>query len=278
MKDAVKLATLSVMIGMSVNSHAQNSGEPVPGIDELWRIVQAQQDEIERLQQALQSSQSQARNVEIQMLETTENLEAIAEVLDQPQMRGNSSWADRTSIGGYGEMLYNGETASSSSKELDVQRFVLFLAHEFNENLRFFSELELEHGLVEGDGPGAVELEQAYLEWDYADNHSVLAGMFLAPLGIINETHEPNTFYGVERNLVESRLIPSTYPNRSNNWQAMVACHSDPSQLWCDPLSEVASTACDQSARWHRSPIRARLVLIPNSLECSTFGRLLLLE
>jgi len=33
----------------------------------------------------------------------------------------------------------------------------------------------------------------------------------LMPLGIVNETHEPPTFYGVERNEVESRIIPSTW-------------------------------------------------------------------
>lgn len=211
MSDLGKLAAVSAIIGLSVNAHAQGVEETVPNIEELWRVVQSQQAEIERLQQALQTSQNQTREVEIQIQETNGNLEAIGEVLDQPGMRGNSSWADRTRIGGYGEVLYNNETASSSSKELDVQRFVLFAAHEYNEDLRFFSELEIEHALIEGGGPGAVELEQAYLEWDYAANHSVLAGMYLAPLGILNETHEPNTFYGVERNLIESRLIPSTY-------------------------------------------------------------------
>ena len=33
----------------------------------------------------------------------------------------------------------------------------------------------------------------------------------LMPLGIVNETHEPTTFYGVERNEVETRIIPSTW-------------------------------------------------------------------
>ena len=46
---------------------------------------------------------------------------------------------------------------------------------------------------------------------DYTENHSVLAGLHLPPLGILNETHEPETFYGVERNRIESRIIPTTY-------------------------------------------------------------------
>ena len=41
--------------------------------------------------------------------------------------------------------------------------------------------------------------------------------MFLVPVGILNETHEPNTFYGTERNAVEKNIIPSTW------WEAGVA-------------------------------------------------------
>lgn len=204
------LANLSFAIGLVVGAGAQAADE-VPTMEQMWQLLQAQQQEIERLQQELAATNNQTRSVEIQMLETSERLEAVGEAIDQPG-RGGSSWADRTSVGAYGEMLYNDQTGSASSKELDIQRFVVFLSHEFNANLRFFSELEIEHSLIEGgDSPGAVELEQAYLEWDYARDHSVLAGMYLAPIGILNETHEPNTFYGVERNLVESRIIPTTY-------------------------------------------------------------------
>ncbi len=184
-----------------------------PTVEELWAIVQSQQVELEQLKQELESSRSQTRTVEVQMLENSQRIEAVGEVIDRPGGFGGGGWTNQTTIGGYGEVLYNDETSSSSSKELDVQRFVLFASHEFNSNLRFFSELEIEHSFISDDArsPGAVELEQAYIEWDYAGNHSVLAGMHLVPMGIINETHEPNTFYGVERNRTESRIIPSTY-------------------------------------------------------------------
>ncbi|MCF6200497.1 MAG: hypothetical protein L3J67_14135, partial [Hyphomicrobiaceae bacterium] len=36
-------------------------------------------------------------------------------------------------------------------------------------------------------------------------------GVSLIPVGIINDTHEPPTFYGVERNDVEKRIIPTTW-------------------------------------------------------------------
>ncbi len=148
--------------------------------------------------------------------EATEVAEAAAEAIDD--QAGINRWFEKTQIGGYAEVLYNNGTQNSDnsdniSNELDVQRFIFYIGHQFTENLRFFSETEIEHTRAgrSDDDPGALELEQAYVEWDYAQNHSALAGLHLVPLGIINETHEPETFYGVERPRVESRIIPTTY-------------------------------------------------------------------
>ena len=112
-------------------------------------------------------------------------------------------------IGGYGEMHLN--LNQGTDNEIDYHRFVLFFGKEFTDKVRFFSELELEHSLA-GDGkPGEVELEQAYVEVDVTENTQVKTGLFLLPVGILNETHEPETFYGVERNNVEKRIIPTTW-------------------------------------------------------------------
>jgi hypothetical protein len=35
--------------------------------------------------------------------------------------------------------------------------------------------------------------------------------LFLIPAGLLNENHEPTAFYGVERNFVETAIIPSTW-------------------------------------------------------------------
>ncbi len=43
------------------------------------------------------------------------------------------------------------------------------------------------------------------------ERHRAKAGLFLVPVGILNETHEPPTFYGVERNAVEKNIIPTTW-------------------------------------------------------------------
>ena len=120
----------------------------------------------------------------------------------------------KTSIGGYGEMHYNyleNQTAGGDDqKEIDLHRFILFVGHEFSDSVRFFSELEVEHAQSDKNG-GEVAMEQAYLEFDIGTNTVSRAGVFLVPVGIINETHEPPTFYGVERNPVEKNIIPTTW-------------------------------------------------------------------
>jgi len=129
---------------------------------------------------------------------------------------GGQRWFDKTSLGGYGELHANFDLDNSENNEIDFHRFVLFVNHEFNDKIRLFSELEVEHALA-GDGkPGEVEIEQAYVEMDLANDYRVKAGLFLVPVGLLNETHEPNTFYGVERNNVEKNIIPTTW------WEAGV--------------------------------------------------------
>lgn len=113
----------------------------------------------------------------------------------------------KTTVGGYGELHY---ANTDSGKEMDMHRFILYLGHEFNDKIRFFSETEIEHAVSDPNG-GEVAIEQAYLEFDIADNTAIRAGILLVPMGIINETHEPPTFYGVERNNVEKNIIPATW-------------------------------------------------------------------
>jgi len=133
------------------------------------------------------------------------------------QVEDNSKGTSSTSIGGYGEMHYNNlsDGNGTNKKEIDFHRFVLFVNHEFNEKIRFFSELEVEHGTIadtdDGSSPGSVAIEQAYIQFDLNGSTKANAGILLVPVGFINETHEPDTFYGVERNVINRYIIPTTW-------------------------------------------------------------------
>lgn len=113
----------------------------------------------------------------------------------------------KTTVGGYGEMHYNnlkGEGGATDLQEIDFHRAVLFVGHEFDEKTRFFMEWDLEHSFD-------MELEQAFLEFDVNEDTQIATGVILMPFGILNETHEPTTFYGVDRSPIASNIIPSTW-------------------------------------------------------------------
>ena len=180
---------------------------------EIFDMMQEMKQELK----ALKSENAQLKGtVEEVAISTDEAIKA------QIKLSNKSSW------GGYGELHYNNLEGQgpgvSDTKKVDFHRFVLYFGHEFRDDLRFFSEFELEHALVKdiGDstttenGPGEVELEQAYIQYDFNETTQITSGLFLMPIGILNETHEPDTFYGVERNTVEKNIIPSTW------WEAGV--------------------------------------------------------
>lgn len=142
-----------------------------------------------------------------------EQFNQLADQVDDNSKNSSSA----TTVGGYGELHYNNwsDGQGKTKRELDFHRFVLFVNHEFNDHIRLFTELEIEHAFVEdtkdGSNEGAVELEQAYVQFDLSEHTKANAGLFLIPVGILNETHEPPTFYGVERNPVEQNIIPTTW-------------------------------------------------------------------
>lgn len=111
--------------------------------------------------------------------------------------------SEGVSIGGYAQIDYN-EPDGSAPGKLDVHRMVMFLGYKFNERVSFMSEIEYEH-------VSEVYVEQAYLKYKANENFNVLAGLMLVPMGIINEFHEPTTFYGVERPNVDNYIVPTTW-------------------------------------------------------------------
>lgn len=117
----------------------------------------------------------------------------------------------RTTIGGYGDASYQRDFNEQTST-LNLNRFVLFVGHQFNSKISVFSELEVEDAKVAGgEEGGEVALEQAYLQFQLNKTHYLVAGLFLPRIGILNEDHLPTSFNGVERNRIERLIIPSTW-------------------------------------------------------------------
>lgn len=109
-------------------------------------------------------------------------------------------------IGGYGEIHYNQPLNSGefNNGKLDVHRMVVLLGYRFNERTQFISEIEFEH-------VSEVYIEQAFLQYKINDYINFRGGLLLIPMGIINEYHEPTTFNGVERPLIDNKISPTTW-------------------------------------------------------------------
>ncbi|WP_154224077.1 porin [Marinicella rhabdoformis] len=200
------------ILALTMCSAMASAAEKTPSMEDMWKIIQEQQKTIEALQNKLNVQETEiadtTKKVQAQVVAQEEALAVVSDAIED-----TVAVESKTKIGGYGELHYNN---LDSGEDIDFHRFVMFFGHDFNEKTRFFSEFELEHALA-GDGkPGEVELEQAYIEHMFNDTTKATFGVSLVPVGILNETHEPNTFYGVERNAVEKNIIPSTW------WEAGV--------------------------------------------------------
>lgn len=170
-----------------------------PAQSTIEQKIEALQQEIERFKD------------ETARLRKEQTAAATASERPRQEKSAGASDAPATSIFGYGEFNYNRYRDSDRTSRADLRRFVIGFGHRFNDQLTFNSELEIEHGVVSAGDRGEAELEQAYLNYRFNDALNVKGGLFLIPLGILNETHEPPTYYGVERNEVETRIIPTTW-------------------------------------------------------------------
>lgn len=124
------------------------------------------------------------------------DLAAVSETKEERKFR----------FGGYGEIHAN--WVEGDGDKLDIHRLVLFLGYDFNDWIKLNSEIELEHAWTDD---GYLLIEQLYADFLLSDPVSIRAGRVLAPLGIINQNHEPPLFNGVERPNVEKYIIPSTW-------------------------------------------------------------------
>lgn len=126
---------------------------------------------------------------------------------------GTSS--SRTVISGYGSAFYQRDMNEKMARAT-LERVVLFVGHQFNSKIAFFSEMELENAkvvpnAVDNGFAGELSMEQAYLKFSLNPRQYIVAGLFVPRIGILNENHLPVNFNGVQRPMVEQLVIPATW-------------------------------------------------------------------
>lgn len=112
----------------------------------------------------------------------------------------------KLTIGGYGEVHYN-QVLNKQTRDnavLDAHRMVLFFGYNFSKKTQFVTEVEVEYAKE-------IWIEQLFLQHKLNDYMNLKAGMLLIPMGIINEYHEPVTFNGVERPVIDTKIAPTTW-------------------------------------------------------------------
>ena len=173
----------------------------------------------EKLEQQITQMQRQLDELKAQQQQLKAQNEALA--AQQQQQAAQAQLAKSAaptggispdlSLWGYGEIYYMHPIHDTSLTEFDLARAVFGIGYRFDERTVFNSEFEIEHAVASADDAGEFEVEQFYIDHQFAEWGSVKAGLFLMPFGLLNEHHEPTNFYGVQRNFVETLIIPSTW-------------------------------------------------------------------
>jgi hypothetical protein len=131
-------------------------------------------------------------------------LETNNQVVNRAGLMLNSD--KKLNIGGYGQIDYNQPFGNGKiyNGKLDVHRLVLLFGYRFTSKLSFVTEIEVEH-------VKEVFVEQAFINYAFNTYVNIRGGLLLIPMGIINEYHEPPTFNGVERPLIDKYIVPTTW-------------------------------------------------------------------
>jgi hypothetical protein len=169
------------------------------------------EQQVELMQQQLDVMKTQLQQLKAQneALAAQQQQTAQAQVAAAAAPSGGIS--ENLSLWGYGEVYYTHPTHDGALTQFDLARAVFGIGYRFDDRTVFNSEYEVEHGVASADDAGEFEVEQFYVDHQLSSVASIKAGLFLIPAGLLNEHHEPTNFYGVQRNFVETLIIPSTW-------------------------------------------------------------------
>jgi hypothetical protein len=198
----------SLTLAIAVTLASSSATLKADDLADLRKEVQALREEVATLKAARSTSSPSGTNSTVGMpeIESTDS-----GLLGKDFFRGKG-----LTIGFYGESKYRLPEAGAAS--FDAHRYVLTPGFQIADWLVFNSELELEHGGVDestGRGSrfnGELEVEQFYVDILLHEHFNIRSlGIDLVPVGRINTTHEPTTFYSTERPELYREIIPSTW-------------------------------------------------------------------
>jgi len=226
-----RLFTALVLAALSSGAQAIGGNLTKPEtMEQMWKIIQVQQQQINQMTTKLDSVSKTAKNNEVAVLDRKTSVLAeevekirtemfIPEDIEYKSAYGLGPAASKVyqvgkglSVGGYGEFNYQSFVNDEKDNEqdnADFERLVLYVGYKFTDNILFNSEIEFEHAST--DKKGSVSVEFAALDFFFNDMVNARAGMLLMPMGFVNQIHEPPFYFGNNRPEVERTIIPSTW-------------------------------------------------------------------
>jgi hypothetical protein len=201
---AASLAACFTFVANSAFAQTATEAELSRRLDQLAGELAALKAQLAQLQQRAAAAPPEAPAAATVAAPASASASAPASALP-------SRDAPATVLTSYGELNYNRPTRANQNAQADARRIVFGFQHRFDDKTKLVTEIELEHAVTSASDDGEVAVEQAYVERQFTPNWAARAGLFLMPVGLLNENHEPTAYYGVERNFVETAIIPSTW-------------------------------------------------------------------
>lgn len=203
------MKTVGIIIILGVCGISSGWAAAAPDYDALLKKMDALEKKVSGLEDQLAQYEGTASN--------STDSPASNKIKDKAFFALGSHADSTLSIGSYGEMKFGSrDSAGGWRSGFDAGRVVLLPTYQFTDNIIFNAEIEFEHGGIAKDADdklgGAVELEQAYIDFKFNDYINWRApGVDVVPFGYTNMFHEPTQFYSVDRPELYQGLIPSTW-------------------------------------------------------------------
>ena len=181
----VRLGSMAAVLGvagLAAPALAQTTSQDV-----LMQKLELMQQELTRLKSELAGikaaqtkTQATAEHATVVAQQAKTEVAAVAGT-------GLKPGGPATVVTGYGEVNYNRPTKNANATQADLRRVVLGLQHRFDDKTKFVGEFEWEHAVTSATDRGEAAIEQAYIEHQLNDKLAVRAGLFLIPMGLLNE-------------------------------------------------------------------------------------------
>src|SRR3989304_4677991 len=198
-------------------------------LEELEKEVRELKEEIRRMKGEGDKGVTEGKEgTKIEEKEPETVTKVPAEV-EKKEVKGALEYlAERVRLGGYGSFRYEYLTAGHEDlNTFTLRRLVLTADARPVDRISIYTELEFERFLqieveesttsgeggltfeqeIESSNESEIALEQAWLQFDYAENHGLRIGAILVPLGRFNLYHDDN-LYDFNRRTITDRLGP----------------------------------------------------------------------